>query len=112
MPSHAHSSDEKLLATFCHVSALFAPILLPLIVYLLKSDSSFVRNHAKEALMFHIGMAVAETISALLTVILIGLLLIPIFFIIYVVCTVIAVKRAWNGKPYQYPVTTHFAKML
>lgn len=110
MESHSYSGEDKLLAVICHVSAFFMPFLLPLIIYLVKKDSPFVRNHAKEALMFHIGMAVAEFISWLLAIILIGILLMPFFFIVYVVCTIIAVIRSINGEPYTYPVTTHLAQ--
>lgn len=112
METHSYSGEDKLLAVLCHVSALFLPILLPLIVYLLKKDSSFVREHAKEALMFHLGMAVAEFISAMLTIILIGFLLIPFFFIVYAVCTIIAIVKSLNSEPYRYPVTTHLAQKI
>ena len=43
---NAPTGEEKLLAALCHASAFFFPILIPLIVYLLKRDSLFVRNHA------------------------------------------------------------------
>ena len=101
-----------MLAVLCHISAIFLPILLPLVIYLLKTDSAFVRNHAKEALMFHLGMAAAEVISWVLAIILIGFLLIPFFFIVYVVCTIIAVVKSLNGEPYHYPVTTHLAQKI
>jgi len=52
MNALAPSGEEKLLAALCHGSALFFPILLPLIILLLKRDSLFVRNHAREALFF------------------------------------------------------------
>lgn len=112
MEAHSYSGEEKFLAVLCHVSALFLPILLPLVVFLLKKDSTFVREHAKEALMFHLGMAVAEFISAMLTIILIGFLLIPFFFVVYAVCTIIAIVKSLNGQPYYYPVTTHLAQKI
>lgn len=112
METQFNSGEDKFLAILCHVSAIFLPILLPLIVFLLKKDSPFVREHAKEALMFHLGMAVAELISAMLTIILIGFLLIPFFFIVYTVCTIIAVVKSINGEPYRYPVTTHLAQKI
>lgn len=112
METYSYSSEDKLLAVLCHVSALCFPILLPLIVFLIKKDSDFVREHAKEALMFHIGMAAALFVSSLLIIIIVGLLLIPFFFIVYVVCTIIAVVNSLNGEPYYYPVTTHLAQKI
>lgn len=112
MAPRSYSGEEKFLAVLCHVSAVFLPILLPLIIYIVKKDSAFVQDHAKEALMFHLGMAAAEFISGLLTIILVGFLLIPFFFIVYVVCTIIAVINSLNGEPYRYPVTTHLAKKV
>lgn len=112
MEAFSYSGEDKLLAVLCHVSALFLPILLPLVIYLLKKDSAFVRDHAKEALMFHLGMAVAEFISWILAIILIGFLLIPFFFVVYVVCTIIAVVKSLNSEPYHYPITTHLAQKI
>lgn len=106
------SSEDKFLAVLCHGSALFMPIFMPLIIYILKKDSEFVRHHAKEALMFHLGMIVALFISALLTIVLIGILLIPFFIIVYVVCTIIAIVKSVNSEPYCYPVTTHLAQKV
>mgnify|MGYP001172531762 CR=1 FL=1 len=112
MDSYSYSNEDKLLAMLCHASAICLPVILPLILLLLKNDSAFVHDHAREALIFHIGMVVAEFISALLLIVLVGFLLIPFFFILYVVCTIIAVIRAYHGQPYHYPVTTHIAQKI
>lgn len=112
MASYSYTGEDKFLAVLCHASAPFLPILVPLVVYLLKKDSGFVRDHAKEALMFHLGMIVAEFISGLLTIILIGFLLIPFFFIVYIIFSIIAVVKSLDGQPYNYPVTTHLAQKI
>ena len=105
MNTYIPSSEEKLLAALCHASALFFPILLPLIILLLKRDSFFVSNHAREALVFHLFMIVVMFLCKLLFIILIGFLLIGIAFLFYFVTTVIAVIRSVSGKEYRYPVT-------
>lgn len=112
MDSYSYTGEDKFFAVLCHSSAVFMPILLPLLIYFLKKDSSFVRHHAKEALLFHLGMIVAEFISVLLTIILIGFLLIPFFFILYVIFTIVAIVKSLDGQPYHYPVTTHLAQKI
>lgn len=112
MDSYTYTGEEKLLAVLSHASAAFFPVLLPLVIYLLKRDSSFVRHHAKEALLFHLGFMVAEFISTLLVIIVIGWFLLPFFFVVYVICTVVAVVKSLRGEPYYYPVTTHLAQKI
>lgn len=104
------SGEEKLLAALSHASALFFPILIPLIILLLKRDSFFVRDHAKEALVFHLFMIVIMFLCKLLFVVLIGFLLIGIALLFYMVTTVIAVIRSLSGKEYRYPVTGRWVK--
>jgi uncharacterized protein len=104
------SSEEKLLAV--HASALFAPILIPLIVFLLKRDAFFVRDHAREALIFHLFMIVVMFVCQILFFVLIGFLLIGIAFLFYFVTTVIAMIRSLHGEEYRYPITGRWAEKL
>ena len=112
MNALAPSGEEKLLAALCHASALFFPVLLPLIILLLSRDSHFVRSHAREALVFHLFMIVVIFVCKLLFIILIGFLLIVIAFLFYAVTTVIGVIRAFSGWEYHYPITSQWAKKL
>ncbi len=52
------TSNDRLLAILCHLSEFIGvPILLPLVVYLvMKEDSAFVKDHAREALNFHLSL--------------------------------------------------------
>ncbi|GAA5344228.1 hypothetical protein CLV97_10182 [Planifilum fimeticola] len=112
MNALAPSGEEKLLAALCHGSALFFPILLPLIILLLKRDSLFVRNHAREALVFHLFMILVMFLCKLLFIVLIGFLLLGIAFLFYAVTTVIAVIRSLSGGEYRYPFTSQWARNL
>lgn len=112
MNALAPSGEEKLLAALCHASALFFPILLPLIILLLRRDSSFVRNHAREALVFHLFMIVVMLVCKLLFIVLIGFLLLGIAILFYAVTTVIAVIRSLSGEEYHYPISSRWAKQL
>src|SRR6266568_2975770 len=58
-PDYIPTSDEKTMAVLSHILTLVAPILAPLIIYLVKkNESRFVEWHAKESLNFQITIAI------------------------------------------------------
>src|SRR6266496_3240307 len=66
-PDYIPTSDEKTLAILSHILTLVAPILAPLIIYLVKkNESRFVEWHAKESLNFQITVAIIIIILFLL----------------------------------------------
>jgi uncharacterized Tic20 family protein len=107
-----YSSEEKLLAVLSHASFFLFPILIPLVIFLLKKDSPFVRDHAKEALIFHLATTIAVFISSILAFILIGFILTPLIVIFSIVVTIIAIIKAINGELYRYPITSVWAQKL
>ena len=97
---------DTTLAALAHASALVASVLGPILFLVLADDDDeLVKQNAKNSLNFQIVMFVAFVISGILTVVLIGLLLIPIFAIIDLVLVLIATVRANNGEVYEYPYT-------
>ncbi len=109
-PSGELSSDEKNMAMLGHLSALsgflvpFANIVAPLVVWQLKKDTMpFAAEQAKEALNFNITVAIAAVIAGVLTLVLIGLILLPIIGIAWLVFTIIAGIAASKGENYRYP---------
>lgn len=107
-PEFTPTSDEKTLAILSHILTLVAPILAPLIIYLLKKDESkYVAYHAKESLNFQITC----------TIIVIGLFITVIgIFFIWIVCiaafvlVIIATIRASEGILYKYPFSLRLIK--
>lgn len=93
-----------------HLSAFVSlPILVPLVIYLVKKDTSpFVRHHAAEALNFHITMTIASFVAALLLFVLIGFVLLPALVIFVIIVTVLAAVAAGKGEPYRYPLSIRF----
>jgi uncharacterized Tic20 family protein len=96
------------------------------IVYLLKRDTSpFVAAHAREAVNFNLSMFIYSCIAAVLAVVLVGatvltlgiglILTLPagillvvvgcVIALVWLVCSLIAASKAWNGEPYRYPLT-------
>lgn len=115
---YAPTKDERKWAMFCHLSALsayigvpFGSILGPLIVWLLKRDeSAFVDQHGREAINFHLSMALYVILATLLCVILIGFPILFVLIALSLVSIVIATVRASDGRSYRYPMTIQFMK--
>lgn len=110
--SGSPSAEERQWALFAHLSALsgfiipFGNILGPLVIWLIKKDTlAFVNDQGKEALNFQITVMIAVLVSAGLTVILIGFLLLPIVGIGALVLTIMAAVKANGGERYRYPFT-------
>ena len=101
-------SDDSLWAILAHLSIFAFPLLGPLVIYLVKRDTSpFVRQHAAEALNFHITLAIASFVSAILVLVLIGIVLLLAISIAGVVFAIIAAIAASNRQPYRYPLSWH-----
>ncbi|MDB5248460.1 MAG: putative transrane protein [Segetibacter sp.] len=102
-PDYVPTSDERTLATLSHILTLVAPILAPLIIYLIKKDESkYVAYHAKESLNFQITMIIV-IIGLFLTIV--GILLVWIVGIVALVLVIIATIKANEGKLYRYPLS-------
>ena len=89
------ASEDTTLAVLVDLSILAFGLIGPLAPYLIEQDSSpFTRHHAAEALNFHITLAVAAVVSAVLLFVLIGFALLPAVAIAGVVSGVIAAVAA------------------
>ena len=107
-PDYTPTSDEKTLAILSHILTLVAPILAPLIIYLVKkNESKFVEWHSKESLNFQITVAI---IIIILFITIIGILFAWIVGIITLVLVIVATIRASEGKLYRYPFSIRLIK--
>jgi len=97
-------NEERLLAAAIYVISFFAPILGPLVIWLVKrEESSFIDFHGKEYFNFMISYFVYTLISGILTIILIGLIGLWLIGILIVVFTIIAAIKAYEGTEYRIP---------
>lgn len=101
-----------------------AGVLAALTVWLLKRDDSpFVAEHALEALNFNLSMLIYACAALAIGVALIGvtvltlgigllltlpaglllLLAIAAIAVLWLVCSIVAMAKAWDGQPYRYP---------
>ena len=95
----------------CHLLAIFTGFLGPLILWLVKKDSSaYVAYHGRESLNFQLTvMIVFFSLAAVMMVlmfVLIGFFLIPLLIVLQIsviVVEIMAAVAASNGEYYKYP---------
>lgn len=118
-PRPLNGHDERLWATFTHLSALvgivvgagFIGWLGPLIIFLvLKDRSAFVADHAKTTLNFQITMCIAAVVAALGWIVFVGFLLTAAIYVVVIVFSIIAAVAANRGQRYEYPLTIRFIR--
>lgn len=97
-------ADDTGMAALSHVLALFTGFLGPLIIYL-ATDDDFAKENARNALNFQIILFIGFFISGILTLVLIGLLLLPILLIVDLVFCILAALKAKDGEAWKYPLT-------
>ena len=104
-------SEDTLLALAAHLSWIVAlPIVVPLVIYLVRGNVPFVREHAAEAINFHITMTIYATIGAVLVLLIVGLFVLIALGIFFLVCSVLAAIAAGNGRRFRYPLTLHLLR--
>jgi uncharacterized Tic20 family protein len=105
--------DQKTMAMLAHILGIFTGFVASLVIWLInkdKADSAFVVDQAKEALNFQITIAIACFASGLLTVVLIGLLLLPVVLIANLILCIMAGLKANEGVEYRYPFALRLIK--
>jgi len=100
------------MAMLCHLLAIFTGFVGPLIIWLIKKDSSpFVDDQGKEALNFQIVCLIAAVICIpLVPIFCIGILLGVAVQIFRIVFSIIGTVNANKGIPYRYPWTWRMIK--
>ena len=126
----AHLS-ALLLALLTSWAAGVAGSVAALVVWLLKKDESpFVAEHAREALNFNLSMLIYACGAVAIGIALVGatvltlgiglILTLPAGILlvlacgaiamVWLVCSVIATVKAWNGEPYRYPLSIRLVR--
>jgi len=113
------ASDDQTWAMLSYVLALFASIIAPLVIYLVKmNESRYVRFHAAQALNMGIT-AVIESIAIVIVGIVLavathgfGILLMVLAFlalgIAHLVYLILGAVRAYQGQPFRVPTIICF----
>jgi uncharacterized Tic20 family protein len=105
--SEAASQDDRTMAMISHLSGIVAGFIGPLVVWLInkdKTDKAWLNDQAKEALNFQITMIIGWLIAGVLTMVLIGMLLVPVLFLANIILCIMAGMKANEGVSYRYPL--------
>lgn len=122
-PDQAYSQSDRQWAAASHVSALLLALLTSwaagiagavaaLVVWMLVRDrSAFAAEHAREALNFNLSMFLYAAVLVVLVIFTFGIALLvalPVWIVlglVWLVCSLIATVKAYDGQSYRYPVT-------
>jgi uncharacterized Tic20 family protein len=104
--------DSVTMGMLCHLLGIFTWFIGPLIIWLMKKDTSpFVDDQGKEALNFQIFAAIACLVCIPLVMIpCLGILVLIGLHITRAVFGVIASVESNKGVAYRYPLTIRFIK--
>jgi len=108
----APATSDRALMILSHLSAILGVgLILPFIVWLIKkSEPDMVAAHAAEALNFHLSVLLYGILLLPLCMIVIGIPLLIFIGIASVVLAIIAAVRASDGVLYRYPLTIRLVK--
>ena len=95
--------EDKWSKVIVHASAFFAPVLVPILFFLISSDEH-VKRLSIQALLFQLVMGVLIAISAFLSVFLIGLPFLLVFALMNLIVPIIGIVKAVNETYWNYPI--------
>lgn len=105
------ASEERIWGLASHLSALFLPVIGPLIVLLVNQEKSpFVTWHSKETLNFHLSITIYSLICAALSWLLIPILGLFALGILMLIYAIIGGIRANEGGFIPMPITIRMVR--
>jgi len=106
------SQDEKNLAILCHVLGIFTLFLGPLVVWLMKKESSaFVDDQGRESLNFWLCMTVVLVTFGIISVFCcIPAIVASVAWVMGIVFGIMGAIASSKGQAYRYPVNFRLVK--
>lgn len=110
------TQEDKTFSMIAHLAPLFGymigfgQLLIPLAILLIKSDSPYIRDQAKESLNFQISMTLYCIVAGILCLVLIGFLLLAVLVIFGLITMIQATIKANEGEFYRYPFCLRLVK--
>ncbi len=110
-PQPMTQSDERLWAMLAHLGIILFGFLPPLIIWLVfRERSAFVDDQGKEALNFSILATIAQIVSGILVVAIIGIFMLIAVYIGVLILCIMAAIAANRGEYYRYPFNWRIVK--
>ncbi len=104
------SQDDKNLGLIIWLATFFFSFIPGLVFYLVKKDSAYVQDQAKEALNWSITAILGFIVSGVLTLIFIGFLVGCAVWIANLAFCIMGAIAAANGKPFRVPFALRLIK--
>ena len=102
--------DDITLATLTHLSGIIHLLIMPLVVWLVKKDTSpYLADQAKETLNFHISLIIYHFVSGIALFFLCGVGNIMVW-VFGLVLSIMAALAAGKGEYYRYPLCLRIVK--
>jgi uncharacterized protein len=110
-PEVAVMPDDRIIAMLSHLLGIFTLLLGPLLIYLIKKDSSrFVAFHSLQAALFQLALLVAAGLTkALVPAPLVGAVGLAVV-LAGLVFAVSACIKSYHGQWYEYPLVGRWAR--
>jgi uncharacterized Tic20 family protein len=107
------SQEDKTMGMLAHLTGIIASFVGPLIIWLMNKDKpekAWLNEQAVEALNFQITVLIAWFVAGALSVVVIGLLLMPIIFLGNLILCIMAGMKNNEGVAYRYPFALRLVK--
>lgn len=104
------TQDDKNVAILTWIATLFFSFIPGLIIYLVKKDSAYIQDQSKEALNWSITAIFAYIVALILSVVVIGLLLIPVIGICHLVFCIMGAVATSKGNGFRVPFAIRLIK--
>ena len=110
VPSIPSNSEERQMGLFCHLGGAFLGFLVPLIIWVMKKDTSkFLDDQGKEALNFQLTMLIGHLVAGVTICFTFGSLNM-VLYVLNLVFGIMGGVAANKGEVYRYPINIRFIK--
>jgi uncharacterized Tic20 family protein len=105
------SKDDNNMGLLLFILCIVTGFIGPLIVWLLKKESSrYIDSQGKEILNWCITMFCAGVVCGILTLVVIGIFLIPVLILCNLIFNIMGILAATKGQFYRYPFALRLLK--
>ena len=95
--------ENKWTKVLLHASAFFLPVLVPVLIFLISTDSQ-IKRLSIQALLFQFVMWVLTGIAGFLSWIIIGIPFLIVFSLMLIIVPIIGIVRALQDEEWNYPI--------
>lgn len=95
--------ETKWSKVIIHASIFFAPVLVPILFFLISAEDE-IKRLSIQALLFQFVIWVLVWISIVLSVFLIGIPFLIVFGLMGIIAPIIGIVKALNDEYWQYPI--------